>query len=113
MKLIHGITVTLIEDVDTGLVDELGNAVYETTETDVENVIVSPSSSEDITDSLSLYGKKAEYTLGIPKGDTHSWTDCKVKFFGRTWQTIGFPLEGIDDLVPLDWNRKVRVEVYG
>lgn len=53
------------------------------------------------------------YTLAIPKGDTHEWTDCEVEFFGRRWRSVGFPQKGIEDLVPLDWNQKVTVETYG
>ena len=75
----------------------------------VENVIVAPSTSEEILDADNLYGKKAVYTLGIPKGDNNDWEDQWVSFFGLDWQTFGVPLEGIDELVPTAWNKKVQV----
>ena len=53
------------------------------------------------------------YTLAIPKSDAHDWNDCTVKFFNRTWKSFGYPIEGIDELVPGDWNKKVMVELYG
>ena len=59
---------------------------------------------------LSMRIKK--YTLGIPKGDQNEWKDREVRFFGRKWRTIGFPLEGIEAMIPLDWNKKVMVEAY-
>lgn len=108
---IKGITVTLINRVEVGK-DPIGESIYEEVPTEVENVLVSPSSTDDITSNFELYGKKAVYTLAIPKEDANNWTDAKVRFFGATWRTIGLPLEGIESLIPLDWNKKVTVERY-
>lgn len=93
--------------------DPFGKPIYEETDIDVENVLVSPTSTDDIVNQLTLTGKKAVYTLAIPKGDTNDWEDKEVKFFGKRWRTFGFPIEGIEDLIPLDWNKKVMVERYG
>lgn len=112
MRMIKGITVTLIDNVETGK-DPFGNPIYEDKEIEVNNVLVSPTSSDDIVNQLTLTGKKAIYTLAIPKEDTHDWEDKKVRFFGKTWRTFGEPLEGIEELIPLDWNKKVTVEYYG
>ena len=106
-----GITIQLCVKTEVGR-DAINSPVYEEEWVDVDNVLVAPVSSQDATDMLDLYGKKAVYTLGIPKGDTHVWEDCKVRFFGATWSSIGFPQEGIEDLIPLSWNRKVTVERY-
>ena len=62
--------------------------------------------------AASRTGRKAVYTLAIPKGDTHEWEDQKVIFFGKEWRVFGAELEGIEDLIPLDWNKKVYVERY-
>ncbi len=51
-----------------------------------------------------------EFTLAIPKGDTHVWTDAKVEFFGRMFRTIGFPKEGIESNIPLFWNKQVKIK---
>lgn len=108
---IHGIDVILYEKTQTGT-DAFHAPVYAETPVTVSNVIVSPASSDDLPEMLDLTGKKAVYTLGIPKGDTHDWEDRKVEFFGKTWHTFGFVLEGIPDLVPLGWNKKIQVEAY-
>ena len=50
------------------------------------------------------------FTLAIPKGDSHIWTDRKLSFFGRTFRTVGFPQEGIEENLPLCWHKKVRAE---
>lgn len=106
-----GITVTLWETVQTGE-DPFGSPLYSEVPVDVENVLVAPVSGEDIKEQLQLYGKHAVYTLGIPKGDTHDWKDRKVSFFGQDFHSFGMPVEGIDELIPLSWNKKVQVERY-
>lgn len=111
MSLIKGITVVLFEKEETGK-DEFNRPIYSEKETAVENVLVSPTSQQEILDTLNLTGRKAVYTLGIPKGDTHDWENKRVRFFDKTWHTIGMPLQGIDAMIPLDWNMKVQVERY-
>lgn len=111
MAKIKGIAVTLFEKRETGK-DPFGTPIYEEVPELVENVLVSPTSSEDVTNQLSITGRKAVYTLAIPKGDTHNWENQKVEFFGQTWRTFGIPLEGIEAMIPLDWNKKVLVERY-
>ncbi|WP_294526395.1 hypothetical protein [uncultured Allofournierella sp.] len=86
--------------------------VYEETPVQVDNVLVSPASGTDVVDTLQLYGKRAEYQLCIPKGDDHQWEGCRVDFFGRSWRVFGPVEEYIESMVPLDWNKKVRVERY-
>lgn len=108
----RGITVTLINRIQNG-VDALNHPTYTETETEVSNVLVSPTTSDDVVDQTSLEGKKLVYTLGIPKGDDHNWVDCKVRFFGKTFKSFGYPIEGIDNLVPTQWHKKVLVELYG
>ena len=81
----------------------------------VENVLVGEPTTDDIVNEVSLSGKRIAYTLAIPKKDTHTdaeWKDTKVEFFGRTFHTFGDVTQGIDALIPLDWNRKVMVEEY-
>ena len=109
---IRGITVTLCEVTETG-VDGFGEPILEEREVDVDNVLVAPSTSDDIIDATNLYGKKAVYTLAIPKGDTHEWEDRTVRFFGRDWHCFAIVTEGIEENIPLSWNRKVMVESYG
>lgn len=109
MTLIQGITVTLVNRAQTGT-DPFGAPIYEETEIPVDNVLVSPATSDDITDNTDLEGRRAIYTLAIPKGDANVWANQKVKFFGETWQVFGTPLMGIEANIPLDWNMKVTVE---
>lgn len=106
------VTVTLYEKTPDGEVDAFNKATYTETPVDVPGVLYAPSSSQEILDGINLYGKKAIYTLAIPKGDTHHWEDCKVSFGGNDFHVFGIPLEGIDENIPLAWNKKVTVERY-
>lgn len=112
MEMIKGITIIYLKKVEAGR-DGFNRPLYSFVEEAVENVLVSPVSSDDFLSTNNLNGKKAIYTLAIPKGDTHDWEDCVVEFFGRRWKSIGIPLEGIEENIPMSWNKKVTVEWYG
>lgn len=107
--MIKGITVILKSVTQTG-VDGFNRPIYSTADVVVDNVLVAPVSDTEVLDTLNLTGRKAVYQLGIPKGDTHDWENRDVVFFGQTFRVIGMPTEGIDALIPLDWNKKVKVE---
>lgn len=106
-----GITVILHAQTQTG-VDAFNAPVYEPTDIPVENVLVGEPSGDEVTNDLNMYGKRLAYTLAIPKGDDNDWTDVTVSFFGETFRTYGAPTQGIDHLIPLAWNKKVKVERY-
>lgn len=81
----------------------------------VSNVLVGEPSSDEITNELNLSGKHISYVLGIPKGDTNTWTDTKVKLpspFDGEFATVGFPTVGIEANIPLKWNKKVKISRY-
>ena len=107
----QGINIILYEKTEAGK-DPFGKPIYTEAPLVVENVLIGEPSSEDIVDALNLYGKRVAYTLGIPKGDLHTWEDSTVEFFGQRFRTIGFPTQGIEELIPLAWNKKVKVERY-
>ena len=111
MGKIHGIPITLI-DKQVVSIDPFGSPVVKDVEILVDNVLVAPATTDDVTNQMSLTGKKISYTLGIPKGDTNDWENKEVRFFGKRWRTVGIPLEGIESMMPLEWNKKVMVERY-
>ena len=111
MAKIHGIPITLF-DKQVVSTDPFGSPVVKDVEITIDNVIVAPATTDDVTNQMSLTGKKISYTIGIPKGDTNDWENKEVRFFGKRWKTVGIPLEGIEELIPLEWNKKVMVERY-
>lgn len=111
MAMIKGIPVTLCEKVQAGT-DAFNAPIYDYKETIVDNVLVAPDVAGELVTEQDLSGKKITYILAIPKGDTHDWKDAIVRFFNSEWRTIGIPAEGIEDNIPLEWNKKVKVERY-
>lgn len=109
MAMIKGIPIKLYKKTETGK-DEFNRPTYKEECVTVENVLVAPASEKEITDSLNLTGRKVVYTLALPKGDANDWTNVKVEFFGKEFKTVGAPIEGIEEMLPLSWNKKVRVE---
>ena len=79
----------------------------------VDDCLVGQPTTDDVTNTLALYGKKAEYVIGIPKGDTHNWVDVEIEFFGARFRTIGYPMTGIQANIPLRWGQNIKVERYG
>ena len=110
-----GITILLAEKTQTG-VDDLNRPVYEDDYIEVKDVLVGEPSTDEITNTMSLYGKMVKYTLAIPKGDTNTWVDTEVVLpypFEGKYRTIGYPTAGIEANIPLRWNKKVLLERYG
>lgn len=112
MAVIKGIEVTLYQKTQTGT-DAFNTPIYTETPVQVSNVLVYPTTATENLELTNLYGKKAVYTLAIPKGDTHEWQDSKISFFGKDFRSFGIPQEGIEENIPLEWNKKVTVEIYG
>ena len=113
----RGITVTLYEKTQTGT-DDFNRPVYSETAVQVPGVLVGQPDTDDVTSSVSLYGKRIDYMLGIPKGDSHDWTDKRVEWtdaYGTVHKvrTFGVPITGVEANVPTRWHMKVRCEEFG
>lgn len=108
MKL-KGIPVTLVNLVKTGT-DPFGADAVTEKATVVDNVLVAPLNSDELVNELNLTGRRISYILGIPKGDSHNWENAIVEFFDDRFKTVGSPTQGIEDMIPLQWNKKVKVE---
>lgn len=110
-QMLKGAPVVLTVRTKTGT-DPFGRPVYTDTQETVQNVLIGQPETDEIVGELNLSGKRIAYVLGIPKGDTHIWTDTFVSFWGMKFRTIGIPIQGIEENIPLQWNKKVRVERY-
>lgn len=107
-----GMTVQLVVKTQTGT-DPIGNPVYNDELIDVDDCLVGEPTTDEVNNTISLYGKKIEYVIGVPKGDTHNWNDAEVIIWGERFKTIGYPQTGIQENIPLRWGKNVRVERYG
>lgn len=110
-----GITIKLIQKTQSGT-DAFNRPIYTDTEIDVDDVLVGEPTTDDVANTMSVYGKIVKYMLAIPKGDNHVWTDTEVILpepFEGKYRTIGYPTAGIEANIPLRWNKKVMIERYG
>lgn len=108
----RGVTITLYNRTQTGT-DEFNRPVYSESAESVENVLIGEPSTQEVIDELNLTGKRLAYTLGIPKGDTHTWENKRVGFYNEIFEVIGNPTQGIEHLTPTPWNKKVKVTRVG
>ncbi len=106
------ITVQLVVKTQTGS-DPFGAPIESEELIDVPGCLVGQPSSDDITQTMEMYGKKIAFVVGVPKGDTNTWTDTDVVIWGERFHTIGFPETGITENIPLKWDKNVKVERYG
>ena len=107
--MISGITVELTVKTQNG-VDALNVPTYTEVKEQVPNVLAAPLTGQELADSVTLTGRRAVYTLYIPKGDDHEWENTEVKLFGEKFRTVGPVLELIEANVPGPWNRRVNIE---
>lgn len=105
-------TIQLITTTSTET-DPFGNPIEVETKVDVPGVLIGQPTTDDLTATIQLYGKRISYVLGIPKGDTNDWVDKDVEFWGQRFRTIGYPETGIQGNIPLKWGKNVKVEAYG
>ncbi|MDE7364518.1 MAG: hypothetical protein K2N27_06485 [Ruminococcus sp.] len=73
----------------------------------VENVLVG---EPVLSDSAIGSSKIMTYTLAVPKGDLHDWTNKKVEFFNKKFHTVSKEIQGIEANIPLCWHKKISVE---
>ena len=110
-----GTTIQLLEKVQTG-VNPVNEPIIVEHWIEVAGVLVGQPTTDDVTNSRQLYGKRVEYVLGIPKGDTHNWVDTEIILpapFTGHFRTIGYPITGEPENIPLGWGQNVKVERYG
>ena len=111
--MLKGITVTLYVK-SSNSTDDFNRPIITETPVTVDNVLVQPleRTTDAMTEDTNLTAKKVSYLLGIPKGDTHDWNDAKVEFFGQTFISENGEWQGIETLIPGDWNKKIVVRRY-
>ena len=107
----HTDNVTLHVKTQTG-VDAFNVPVYADDTAVVTGILIGRPESEDEARAIDLYGKRIEYSLGIPKGDAHDWENAVVEFWGQKFRTFGFTKTANQANVPGPWGCVVMVERY-
>lgn len=109
--MIKGTPIKLLVTTQTGI-DPFHKPIFNEEWVTIDNVLIGEPNTDDVINEMNLSGKRIAYTLAIPKGDTNDWTNKQVQFFGQTFKTVGIPTQGIDENIPLLWNKKVKVYSY-
>ena len=107
-----GMTVQLAVKTVSGT-DPFGAPIETEELIDIPDCLVGQPTTDEITQVMEMYGKQIAYVVGVPKGDEHTWVDTDVIIWGERFRTIGFPMTGIQENIPLRWGKNVRVERYG
>lgn len=110
--MLNTTTVQLAKKTTTGT-DPFGMPIETEELIDVPGCLVGQPTTDDISQTLEMYGKKIAYVVGVPKGDTNNWVDTEVVIFGERFRTIGYPMTGIEANIPLKWGKNVKVERNG
>ena len=109
MSLIKGAEATVLRPVE-GAVDSMGEPTVSWEDERVENVLMSPSSADDMGADRPN-GVTADVTLHFPKGYGKTLRGCKVRFRGVTYRVVGNPQPYMEENTPGDWNLPVECEV--
>jgi len=107
-----GMTVQLVKKTQTGT-DPFGAPIETEEIIDVPDCLVGQPSTDEISATMEMYGKQIAYVVGVPKGDENTWVDTDVIILGERFRTIGYPMTGIQENIPLRWGKNVKVERYG
>lgn len=107
-----GMTVQLVKKTQSGT-DPFGAPIETEEIVDVPDCLVGQPTSDDIAATMEMYGKNIAYVVGVPKGDENEWVDTDVIIWGERFRTIGYPMTGIQENIPLRWGKNVKVERYG
>ena len=114
-SIVKGLTVTLYEKTELS-VDDFGQKTYTEEPVEVNNVFIQPVADDGITSNLEIAGTHNAYVLHIPKGDAHKWEDSIVYLpepYNLKVKTYTSGMIYRNDLVPLDWNKQIKAEIYG
>ncbi len=109
--MIQGTTIQLVDKVRVDS-DPFGAPIYNESLIEVDNVLVAQPVPSQINDMLNLYGKRLAYSIGIPKGDTHTWKEQDVIIFGERYHVFTEVTKGIEANVPGPWHHVYGVERY-
>ena len=106
MTLLKGEPVTIYTPTIT--YDENKDEVVTWTETELDNVLFGKPSTEQVDETMRLYGVHAQYSLGIPKEYTDSLRGCKVyrPRDERMYVIAGDPMPLPPEICPTPWNRE-------
>jgi hypothetical protein len=101
LGLLSGRTVTVLTPKTT--YDEHNEPVTEWEPTTVDNVLVAPGSTSDVTDASRPSGTRVDVTFGFPKTFSARLRGCRVEVGERTYSIVGDPVPNMAENCPTEW----------
>lgn len=99
----------LVEDKAEVDKDPFGKPIVESTFREVDNVLVAPGDTDDVTDSNRPDGAEVKYTLYFPKTFDEHLENRRIQVRGETLDVIGAPDHFDANNCPTDWWMVVKV----
>lgn len=91
--------------------DDFGAELVDYQGETIDNVIIAPATSSDLSDDLRPNGVKIMYTVHIPREYTESLKDTEFLIGGQWLRSVGDPQPYRDYVFKMPWNRGVSVGV--
>ena len=89
--------------------DDMGEPVFSTTTTTVDNVLWHEASTDEMDESNRMFGVTCDLSLDFPKTFTDSLEGCLVTVGGDDYRVLGDPKGYMPENTPTPWNRPVKV----
>ena len=86
--------------------DDMGEPVFETTTTTVENVLWHEASTDEMDESNRMFGVTCDLSLDFPKSFTDSLEGSTVEVGGTAYRVLGDPKGYMAENTPTPWNRR-------
>ena len=102
--MIRGTSVTLTKRTMTGR-DDMGEPVFATSTTTVDNVLWHEASTDEMDQSNRMFGVTCDLSLDFPKSFTDSLEGCTVPVCGDDYRILGDPKGYMPENTPTPWNR--------
>ena len=89
--------------------DDMGEPVFSESRETVGNVLVAPSSTDEMDETNRMFGITCDLTLHFPKSYTASLEGCAVDVGGTLYRVLGDPQPYMVGNTPTPWNRAAKV----
>ncbi len=112
VSLFEGVSVEVMRPIE-GELDDMGEPTTTWETETVENVLVAPSTTEDL-EATRPDGARVSVTFHFPKTYTKPLRGCMVIYNQNKYRIIGSPVPYMEQNTPGQWNYPALAEaVYG
>ena len=105
------IPTTVWLDSSNNIIQDSGGNIISDRDEDIENVLVQPGTTDDLTVGNRPDGITVVYTLHFPKGlESYDFRGCRIEVRGDWMEVVGDPTYYAPENTPGAWNYPVEVK---